>query len=286
MRKGDASVLARLDRYISNTAWISCFPRAEAENLGYWGSDHRHVLLILQPIVSHQMRRIQKRFLFEHKWFMEADFTDYFSQKWQECRCDTTLPNCLSICSGALKSWAGNRVVQMGRQIKALRKDLDRLMGSNVINNNHFRIQEVQKKIEKLIDQEEVHWNQRARVNWLQNGDRNTKFFHTTASQRKRTNCIKCLLSDNGEWCTSIQDLANISKDYFEKLYASNQPSTFDIEAVTSCTEKVVNARMNEFFVLLFLVKRFGRQCLIYIPLRNQVLMGLLLCSIRNYGQS
>ena len=37
-----------------------------------------------------------------------------------------------------------------------------------------------------LLLQEEIIWKQRSRITWLQHGDRNTRFFHTMASFRKR----------------------------------------------------------------------------------------------------
>ena len=38
-------------------------------------------------------------------------------------------------------------------------------------------------------------WQQRARVLWLQNGDRNKKIFHGTTTQRKRKNFSKgCIM--------------------------------------------------------------------------------------------
>ena len=36
-----------------------------------------------------------------------------------------------------------------------------------------------------LYDKEEKMWQQRSHLQWLQNGDRNTRFFHSTATQRK-----------------------------------------------------------------------------------------------------
>jgi hypothetical protein len=35
--------------------------------------------------------------------------------------------------------------------------------------------------IEILLEQEEVHWQQRSRANWLMQGDRNTSFFQNFA---------------------------------------------------------------------------------------------------------
>ncbi|XP_028116964.1 uncharacterized protein LOC114314700 [Camellia sinensis] len=39
-------------------------------------------------------------------------------------------------------------------------------------------------------------WFQKSRVNWAQNGDRNTKFFHIMASQRKRRNLVDSVAVD------------------------------------------------------------------------------------------
>jgi hypothetical protein len=47
------------------------------------------------------------------------------------------------------------------------------------------RKQELAQLIEKILDQEEMYWNQRSRANWLQNGDKNIAYFHSYASARK-----------------------------------------------------------------------------------------------------
>lgn len=44
-RQGSDMIFARLDRYVCNSEWQQMFPTAEFENLGFFGSDHRPILM-------------------------------------------------------------------------------------------------------------------------------------------------------------------------------------------------------------------------------------------------
>ena len=45
-------------------------------------------------------------------------------------------------------------------------------------------------KVDKLEEQIDTYWKQRAHVNWLMKGDRNTTFFHNACKEGKRHNRI------------------------------------------------------------------------------------------------
>lgn len=49
-------------------------------------------------------------------------------------------------------------------------------------------------QLDTILKQEEMLWKQRARVQWLLDGDCNTKFFHIRVSNLRRKNIIMELL--------------------------------------------------------------------------------------------
>jgi hypothetical protein len=57
--------------------------------------------------------------------------------------------------------------------------------------------------LNSLLEQEELKWRQRAKENWLKNGNQNTKYFHAYASQRSKKNDITEVLDKDGRSCVT-----------------------------------------------------------------------------------
>jgi hypothetical protein len=55
-------------------------------------------------------------------------------------------------------------------------------MNGPMTDENDAKAKELANLVEILLEQEEIHWLQRSRVNWLSQGDKNTRFFHQFAS--------------------------------------------------------------------------------------------------------
>ena len=93
------------------------------------------------------------------------------------------------------------------------------------------------------MDSEEVLWHQRSKIHWYREGDRNTKFFHSRASERRRKNSIMGLWNDDDCWCEDRDNIARIAVDYFTKIYTSC--STNRIEEVINTIPTWVTDDMN-----------------------------------------
>jgi hypothetical protein len=97
--------------------------------------------------------------------------------------------------------------------------------------------------IKLLLEQDEVHWMQRSRVNWLQHGDRNTSFFHQFASAQRKKNFIKKLKHDD-EWVEGTSALKPIIFEYFSFLFTS-EVNEVDQDVMGKIQQKAT-PKMNE----------------------------------------
>lgn len=65
-------------------------------------------------------------------------------------------------------------------------------------------------------------WYQRSKQKWLADGDRNTKFYHTNAIQRRRRKIIKSIKNDQDEWVEDTNVTKNMFNAFFHKLYTAD----------------------------------------------------------------
>lgn len=64
-----------------------------------------------------------------------------------------------------------------------------------------------------------MFWRQRSKQLWLQAGDKNTRFFHDAASERRRSNSIQKLQNTDGEWVEWDSGLGELIANYFHSLF-------------------------------------------------------------------
>lgn len=66
----------------------------------------------------------------------------------------------------------------------------------------------LEKEVDKHLEEEDIRWKQRVKQKWLRKGDRNTKFFHQCANQRRKTNTIKSIKDKCGNDVASQEGIA------------------------------------------------------------------------------
>ena len=88
----------------------------------------------------------------------------------------------LKRCKQSLKFWSREHFGNVKKRIKELKDRLWRAEDDSARSGNFEEVDCLKRELNVLYDKEENMWQQRARVSWLQHGDRHTKFFHGTVT--------------------------------------------------------------------------------------------------------
>ena len=79
---------------------------------------------------------------------------------------------------------------------------------------------------------------------WLKEGDRNTKYFHSVASSRRRNNGVLRLQDETGRWHETHGNIEKVFLDYFSDLFKSSTPS--NMEEIFQVINTRVTPAMNQ----------------------------------------
>ena len=181
-------------------------------------------------------------------WESHDDFVNMLAQTWQEAGTTHTLQELhdkLANVAGCLSEWGVHtfghvrkELTMLNDKLKRLRSDADRIGGPS-----HAEIKVVE-RIMELNHREEIVWKQRSRIMWLTDGDRNTRFFHLRASQRRRRNRISKLKKPDGTVTVNEEEMGAMATDFFRTLYTTE--GTTDMDQVLNTIPTKVTAVMSE----------------------------------------
>ncbi|WMV48293.1 hypothetical protein MTR67_041678 [Solanum verrucosum] len=77
-------------------------------------------------------------------------------------------------------------------------------------------------EFEKVAKEEEIAWRQRSRIQWLKQGDKNTKKFHRIVTAHKRYNSIDTLLVE-GNLISDPEEIKREITSFYKKLYTETE---------------------------------------------------------------
>jgi hypothetical protein len=195
---GGSFCRVRLDRGLATPTWSERFPEAEVHHLpAYATSDHLPILLKLDPSSEQHARRRSALFRYEVMWENHEQFSDFLADSWRSDRSRNVseLRSKLEGVSRQLTVWNRETFGSVRHQIRTLRRELGELRSRPGRNGPSYEETKIVERLAELLSREEVMWRQRSRIQWLSEGDRNTRFFHLRASQREKRNKISELIN-------------------------------------------------------------------------------------------
>ncbi|XP_074314560.1 uncharacterized protein LOC141649779 [Silene latifolia] len=204
---GEDNRKCRLDRAMKNEGWRELFPYAKI-------------------------------------WVGEEGCEDTIRRAWEES--DWDVVDTISRCARELQKWKGLSIGKIMRDINRKRKRLEWLNVNERSVSNVRERKVVMRELNDLLKQEEIFWQQRSRALWLKEGDRNTKYFHRKAGQRKKKNRICRVTDEEGRVITGERGIKAAAVKHFKSLCTSSKPAGFS-ELLVGVRDRVTGA-MNEVF--------------------------------------
>ncbi|KAK9275219.1 hypothetical protein L1049_022481 [Liquidambar formosana] len=113
-------------------------------------------------------------------------------------------------------------------KIAALKEAIKVVQNSDASPENLAKDSNLQLNLDECFKREEIHWRQNSRIQWLKEGDRNTKLFHLFTVIRGRRNSINLLKNEDGLWISNRRDIGDCFIRLFKELFTSSNPTIPD----------------------------------------------------------
>jgi len=214
-------------------------------------SDHFLILPQGGDVVS-----VKRPFKFENMWFEVEGFCDLVSFFWCELRVSSSssfiLAKKLNFLKRRLKEWnkevfghLDSKMADLVVKIKSLDEKEQQL--TLPLRDRMERLQ-MKRELSKVRSQIDMFWRQRAKQHWMEDGDRNTKFFHRVASMRRRFNAIDKIVVE-GELLGDVASVKDAIVHFYAKLYHEEVSSRPFLEGISynSIDEEAASEVVREF---------------------------------------
>ncbi|KAL2935796.1 hypothetical protein RDABS01_018914 [Bienertia sinuspersici] len=215
----------RLDRFLANEEWCSLFPDFEVRHFPVYRFDH--ALICLKMDEGSGNHRRDKLFRFETFWMSNDECRSVIVNAWNESP-GMNVATKLEVCATKLKDWANRTFGDIKKRIKIAEKNLKTIQNMQPDRSILEKGAALANELDELHRLQESYWYARARANDLRDGDKNTRYFHHKASQRRRRNHIKGIMNSSGGWCEKTDEIAKVVASYFEEIFATENPSNFE----------------------------------------------------------
>jgi Reverse transcriptase (RNA-dependent DNA polymerase) len=144
----------------------------------------------------------------------------------------------------SIRQWKKNRVGNLTYQKKVCKEVLiwlDQKSERRQLTTLELLTKDlVRDRLQRIVQMEEHMWKQRAKRIWVKQGDKNTAFFHATASMQKRTNWISTI-KDDSQQHSAHNDKAAALHRYFCSLLGMSNGMNADFQF-----EKLYENKLNQ----------------------------------------
>ncbi|XP_056688407.1 uncharacterized protein [Spinacia oleracea] len=215
----------RLDRAVASNNFTDKFPNASVKYGTFTSSDHAPMFFD----TNSETIMVNRLFRFQNSWTLEDEPAKIVKEHWnfntqgsRFFRIRSKLTN----IKGDLKNWAKGKFSHKTMQLKTnadkIQELEDKLITQpfNPIWQNHLL--RMLKQRERILLQKQHLWKNSAKKTWLNQGDRNTRFFHQLMKHRAAKNHIYRLKNADNHWEEGQVNVQNILFNSFQDRFKTS----------------------------------------------------------------
>jgi hypothetical protein len=191
-------------------------------------------------------------FRFEARWVREEGCDEVIEAAWRR-GCEEgshTTAQVIKTVATDLTRWSRDVVGDLENRIKKTRDELETCMLASISKEKVEEETRLRCQLEHLEEMKNIKWRQRAHAWWLKERDRNTHYFHSFASARKKNNRIKKLRREDGMEVEEGGELTNYILSYFQDLFSAQGGDR--IAELLAVVQPCVTPVMNECLIAEF----------------------------------
>lgn len=250
-RNEDNYIAEKLDRFFI-AGNISFYNKDfQSSILPFAGSDHYPICLeISEPSKPHR-----NPFKCEKMWFQDPKFLELIKTWWTQAKFVGSkmfiFISKLKLLKENILKWNRehfNNIFKEKLEIEDKLKNLNQEIIKYGMNSEKYILEkDLLKKQEEILTKEEIFWRQKSREKWLEEGDRNTKFFHNSTIQNRSLNKITSILTPQGSRTENPSEIANTFVSHFKNLLNNYEGSNREAQThLLKFIPKLITAEENK----------------------------------------
>lgn len=199
-----------------NPEWLTIFPNLKSSFLNRTISDHR-------PLIASSSDKNwgPKPFRFLNCWLSHPSYLNVIKKAWNSSE-NLPIPEKLKLVRTSLKKWNQTEFGIIDSKIAEYEdviQCLDNLAQTKQLDEKELNERRnAQIELWEWLKRKESFWAQKFRAQWLKEGDKNTRFFHTIATIRKRKNSIVSI-TQNGHSLNEPTDIQKAASQFFKETF-------------------------------------------------------------------
>ncbi|WOL16244.1 hypothetical protein Cni_G25031 [Canna indica] len=229
-RKGNARIQAKLDRVLFNAKWLDLNMDIKVKHMQRIDSDHIPVTFSVYR--NRNDRKGEKHLYLNTFWFEYSETADIVEKIWKDGRSNKSSIMEIQKCSAVVLScWNKSKIGSLEGSLRDTlyklsileNKDAAGWMSENEIVNMDI----LARRAGALSKQIQLKWWSKARVKWIEEGEKNSRYFHNIVKLKRRRSRIESL--EVGD--ITVEDdkcIVEAFATWYERLWKENEDYSED----------------------------------------------------------